>query len=388
MSPFSGGFEIFGVLLVILAIVVLWSTVKIVPQGKNYTVENFGRYTRTLQPGLHILIPVMERVGHRMNMKEQVLDIPSQDVITRDNAMVRVNGVTFFQVINAARAAYEVDQLEPSIVNLTMTNIRTVMGSMDLDELLSNRDQINAQLLQVLDQATEAWGIKVTRIEIKDIDPPRDLVDSMARQMKAEREKRAQILESEGLRQAAILRAEGEKLAVVLEAEGRREAAFRDAEARERSAEAEAKATQLVSDAISKGNVQAINYFVANNYVKALEALAKAPNQKVIMMPLEASAVIGSLAGLAQITGEAFGGGGGDPKPAPHRAAAFRAHSNGESPAILAMLRSSRWRCEPWVCRNSSGTLAPGTGSSSQSRCSRSSRSFRACISSGSASRR
>ncbi len=290
LSPFSGGFEIFGVLLVILAIVVLWSTVKIVPQGMNYTVENFGRYTRTLQPGLHILVPVMERVGHRMNMKEQVLDIPSQDVITRDNAMVRVNGVTFFQVINAARAAYEVDQLEPSIVNLTMTNIRTVMGSMDLDELLSNRDQINARLLQVLDQATEAWGIKVTRIEIKDIDPPRDLVDSMARQMKAEREKRAQILELEGLRQAAILRAEGEKLAVVLEAEGRREAAFRDAEARERSAEAEAKATQLVSDAISKGNVQAINYFVANNYVKALESLAKAPNQKVILMPLEASA--------------------------------------------------------------------------------------------------
>ena len=298
LYPLSGGFEIFGVLLIMLAIAALWSTVKIVPQGKNYTVENFGRYTRTLQPGLHILIPVMERVGDRMNMKEQVLDIPSQDVITRDNAMVRVNGVTFFQVLNAARAAYEVDQLEPSIINLTMTNVRTVMGSMDLDELLSNRDKINAQLLHVVDQATEAWGIKVTRIEIKDIDPPRDLVDSMARQMKAEREKRAQILESEGLRQAAILRAEGEKQAVVLEAEGRREAAFKDAEARERSAAAEAKATQLVSDAISAGNVQAINYFVANNYVKALEAIAYAPNQKVIMMPLEASSVIGSIAGL------------------------------------------------------------------------------------------
>ena len=307
VSSFSGGFEVFGVLLVILAIVILWSTVKIVPQGYSYTVENFGRYTRTLQPGLHILIPVMERVGRRMNMKEQVLDIPSQDVITRDNAMVRVNGVTFFQILNGARAAYEVDALEPSIINLTLTNIRTVMGSMDLDELLSNRDQINSRLLQVVDQATEAWGIKVTRIEIKDIDPPRDLVDSMARQMKAEREKRAQILESEGLRQAAILRAEGEKQAVVLEAEGRRESAFRDAEARERAAEAEAKATQMVSDAIAKGNVQAINYFVANNYVKALEALAKAPNQKVILMPLEASSVIGSLAGLAQITGEAFG---------------------------------------------------------------------------------
>ena len=315
INPFSSGFEVFGVLLIVLVIMTLWSTVKIVPQGKNYTVENFGRYTRTLQPGLHILIPVVERVGERLNMKEQVLDIPSQDVITRDNAMVRVNGVTFFQVLNAARAAYEVDQLEPSIINLTMTNVRTVMGSMDLDELLSNRDQINARLLLVVDQATEAWGIKVTRIEIKDIDPPRDLVDSMARQMKAEREKRAQILESEGLRQAAILRAEGEKQAVVLEAEGRREAAFKDAEARERSADAEAKATQLVSDAIAAGNVQAINYFVANNYVKALEALAKAPNQKVILMPLEASAVIGSIAGLAQITSEAFGG--GSPPAAP-----------------------------------------------------------------------
>jgi len=325
LNSFSSGFEVFGVLLVVLAIVILWSTVKIVPQGKNYTVENFGRYTRTLQPGLHILIPVMERVGNRMNMKEQVLDIPSQDVITRDNAMVRVNGVTFFQILNAARAAYEVDALEPSIINLTLTNIRTVMGSMDLDELLSNRDQINSRLLQVVDQATEAWGIKVTRIEIKDIDPPRDLVDSMARQMKAEREKRAQILESEGLRQAAILRAEGEKQAVVLEAEGRRESAFRDAEARERAAEAEAKATQLVSDAIAAGNVQAINYFVANNYVKALESLAKAPNQKVILMPLEASAVIGSLAGLAQITGEAFSGGSATQPTPPSRGSVPRA---------------------------------------------------------------
>lgn len=317
MNTGFGGFEILGLLLIGLAFAALWSTVKIVPQGMTFTVENFGRYTRTLSPGLHILIPVMERVGHRMNMKELVLDIPSQDIITRDNAMVRVDGVTFFQVLNAARAAYEVDQLEPSIINLTMTNIRTVMGSMDLDELLSNRDQINAKLLQVVDSATEAWGVKVTRIEIKDIAPPRDLVESMARQMKAERDKRAQILESEGLRQAAILKAEGEKQAVVLEAEGRREAAFKDAEARERAAEAEAKATQMVSDAIANGNVQAINYFVANNYVKALESLAKAPNQKVILMPLEASSVIGSLAGLAQITGEAFGGmGGGDtPKP-------------------------------------------------------------------------
>ena len=317
LNPFPGGFEIFGILLVFLVVAALWSTVKIVSQGSNFTVENFGRYTRTLQPGLHILIPFMERVGYRMNMKEQVLDIPSQDVITRDNAMVRVNGVTFFQIINAARAAYEVDELEMSIINLTMTNIRTVMGSMDLDDLLSNRDRINVQLLNVVDQATEAWGIKVTRIEIKDIDPPRDLVDSMARQMKAEREKRAQILEAEGHRAAEILRAEGDKQAIVLEAAGRREAAFRDADGREREGAAEAKATQLVSDAISKGNVQAINYFVANNYVKALESLAKAPNQKVIMMPLEASSVIGSIAGIAQITAEAFGGGGQGSTPPP-----------------------------------------------------------------------
>jgi regulator of protease activity HflC (stomatin/prohibitin superfamily) len=307
MSDF-GGFGFFGFILLAAAIWGLWSTVKIVPQGSNFTVENLGRYTRTLVPGMHILIPVLERVTHKLNMKEQVMDIPSQDVITRDNAMVTVDGVAFYQILNAAKAAYEVDNLEHSIVNLTMTNIRTVMGSMDLDELLSNRDQINHRLLQVVDAATESWGVKVTRIEIKDIAPPRDLIDSMARQMKAEREKRAQILESEGLRQAAILKAEGAKQAVVLEAEGRREAAYRDAEARERAAEAEAKATKMVSDAIAGGNVQAINYFVANNYMKALEALAKSPNQKIIMMPLEASSVIGSLGGIAQIASEAFGG--------------------------------------------------------------------------------
>ena len=308
MVPEISGFAVFVFALLALAVWVIWSIVKIVPQGFNYTVENLGRYTRTLTPGMHLLFPVVERVVHMMNMKEQVIDIPSQDVITRDNAMVRVDGVAFFQILNAAKAAYEIDLLEHSMVNLTMTNIRTVMGSMDLDELLSNRDRINAQLLNVVDLATEAWGVKVTRIEIKDIAPPRDLIDSMARQMKAEREKRAQILESEGLRQAAILKAEGGKQAVVLEAEGRKEAAFRDAEARERSAQAEAKATELVSTAIANGNVQAINYFVANNYVKALESLASAPNSKIIMMPLEASSVIGSLAGLAQITGEAFGG--------------------------------------------------------------------------------
>ena len=253
-----------------------------------------------------------------------MIDIPSQDVITRDNAMVRVDGVCFYQVMNAAKAAYQVDRLESAMVNLTLTNIRTVMGSMDLDELLSNRDQINVRLLRVVDAATEAWGVKVTRIEIKDIAPPRDLVDSMARQMKAEREKRAQILEAEGHRQAAILKAEGEKQAAVLESEGRKEAAFRDAEARERAAQAEAEATRMVSDAISKGSVQAINYFVANNYVKALEAIAKSPNQKIIMMPLEASSIIGSLGGLAAIASEAFG---------PHSSSQGRANS-GSVPKI------------------------------------------------------
>jgi regulator of protease activity HflC (stomatin/prohibitin superfamily) len=314
---FANGFQVVVVLLVLLALVVLWSTIKTVPQGYNYTVETFGRYTRTLMPGLHVLVPVMERIGWKMNMKEQVIDIPSQDIITRDNAMVTVDGVNFFQVLNAAKAAYEVDNLRGAIVNLTMTNIRTVMGSMDLDELLANRDQINARLLQVVDAATEPWGVKVTRIEIKDIAPPRDLVDSMARQMKAERDKRAQILEAEGHRQAAILQAEGEKQAVMLAAEGRKEAAFRDAEARERAAQAEAKATEMVSHAIASGNVQAINYFVANNYVKALEALAQSPNQKVLMMPLDAASVIGSLAGLAEITSEAFGKNGAGPGARP-----------------------------------------------------------------------
>lgn len=293
-------------IFVALVISALWSTVKVVPQGANFTVERFGKYTRTLQPGLHILVPFMERIAHRINMKEQVLDIPSQEVITRDNAMVRVDGVAFFQVLDAAQASYEVNNLEHAIINLTMTNIRTVMGSMDLDDLLSNRDEINAKLLHIVDDATDPWGVKVTRIEIKDIEPPRDLVDAMARQMKAEREKRAEILEAEGRRQSAILTAEGAKQSQILEAEGRKEATFRDAEARERAAQAEAKATELVSKAISEGDVQAINYFVANNYVDALKALASANNQKVMMIPLEASSVIGSLAGLTEITREAF----------------------------------------------------------------------------------
>ena len=294
----------------ILAILVLFAGVKTVPQGYNFTVERFGRYTRTLRPGLNLIIPFIDGIGKKLNMMEQVLDVPHQEVITRDNATVTVNGVNFYQVLDAAQAAYEVAQLEHAILNLTMTNIRSVMGSMDLDELLSNRDEINARLLRVVDTAVSSWGVKITRIEIKDIDPPTNLVDSMARQMMAEREKRALILESEGKRQSAILKAEGLKQSQVLEAEGRKEAAFRDAEARERSAEAEAKATQMVSEAISKGDVQAINYFVANNYIKALEGIATSPNQKVLMLPVEAASVIGAIGGIAEIAKETFGDSG------------------------------------------------------------------------------
>jgi regulator of protease activity HflC (stomatin/prohibitin superfamily) len=292
----------------VLAILVLFAGVKTVPQGYNFTVERFGRYIRTLKPGLNLIIPFIDAVGKRINMMEQVLDVPHQEVITRDNATVTANGVTFYQILDAAAAAYEVSNLDIAILNLTMTNIRSVMGSMDLDELLSNRDEINSRVLKVVDAAVAPWGLKITRIEIKDIDPPKDLVDSMGRQMKAEREKRALILEAEGKRQAAILQAEGAKQSQVLEAEGRREAAFRDAEARERAAEAEAKATQVVSQAIAAGDVQAINYFVANNYIKALESLARSPNQKVLMLPVEASSVIGAIGGIAEIARETFGG--------------------------------------------------------------------------------
>jgi regulator of protease activity HflC (stomatin/prohibitin superfamily) len=301
------GFSTFVVVILALAIVTVAMGVKSVPQGYEWTIERFGRYRTTIRPGLNLIIPYIDRVGHKLNMMETVFDIQSQEVITRDNAMVRADGVVFFQVLDAAKAAYEVNDLERAIDNLTMTNIRTVMGSMDLDELLSQRDKINAQLLIVVDSATTPWGVKVTRIEIKDIQPPQDLVDSMARQMKAEREKRAIILEAEGARQSEILRAEGEKQAVVLEAEGRKEAAFRDAEAREREAEAEAKATLMVSQAISKGDINAINYFVAQKYVDALQHIGSAPNQKLVLMPLEASGVIGSIAGLAEIAKEALG---------------------------------------------------------------------------------
>ncbi len=291
--------------LVVLAIVIVLMGVKTVEQGYELTVERFGRYTRSLRPGLNLIVPFIDRIGARMNMMEQVMDVPNQDVITRDNAMVAVDGVMFYQVLDAAKATYEVRNLELAALNLTMTNIRTVMGSMDLDELLSQRDRINAQLLHVVDEATSAWGVKVTRIEIRDITPPADLVDAMARQMKAEREKRAAILESEGVRQSEILRAEGEKQAAILEAEGRREAAFRDAEARERLAEAEAKATTMVSRAIAEGDVQAINYFVAQRYIDALAQIASADNSKVVLMPLEAAGVIGAVGGIAELVAKA-----------------------------------------------------------------------------------
>jgi regulator of protease activity HflC (stomatin/prohibitin superfamily) len=302
-----GGFSTFALVVLVLTVVTVIAGVKVVPQGYEWTVERFGRYRSTLRPGLNLIVPYIDRIGHKINMMETVFDIQSQEVITRDNAMVRADGVVFYQVLDAAKSAYEVNDLDRAINNLTMTNIRTVMGSMDLDELLSQRDKINAQLLVVVDAATTPWGVKVTRIEIKDIQPPQDLIDSMARQMKAEREKRAVILDAEGLRQSEILRAEGEKIAVMLDAEGRKEAAFRDAEARERAAEAEAKATQMVSEAISKGDVNAINYFVAQKYVDALQNIASAPNQKLILMPLEASGIIGSIAGIAELAKEALG---------------------------------------------------------------------------------
>lgn len=304
------GASIFVLVIVAVVIFYLLRAIRMVPQGFNYTVERFGKYVRTLPPGLGLIVPFIDKIGAKQNMMERVIQVPSQEVITRDNAMVTVDGVAFYQVLDAARATYEINDLQNAIINMTMTNIRTVMGSMELDSLLSQRDEINHRLLGVVDQATHPWGVKMTRIEIKDINPPRDLVDSMARQMKAEREKRASILEAEGLRQAAILKAEGEKQSVVLQAEGRREAAFKDAEARERAAEAEAKATEMVSLAISSGNVQAINYFVANNYMKALEAIAKSPNQKILMMPLDATSILGSIGGIAEIAREAFGDGG------------------------------------------------------------------------------
>ena len=290
-----------AIVLVILVFLILLKYVVIVQQGFEYTVENFGKYTRSLKPGFHILIPVFENVGRKINRKEQVLDVASQEVITKDNAMVTVNGVLFYQIQDAVKAAYQVDNLDFAIMNLVMTNIRTVIGSMEIDELLSQRNIINQRLLDVVDVATIPWGVKVTRVEIKDITPPKDLIDAMARQMKAERDKRANILEAEGLRQAEILKAEGEKQAVILEAEGNKEAAFREAEARERSAQAEATATKLVSDAIEKGNQNALSYFLGQKYIDALQGIVTSPNEKLLMLPVDATQVMGTIAGIAEI---------------------------------------------------------------------------------------
>ena len=301
----TGG-AIAAIVLLAYGLIFVLIMVKSVPQGENWTVERFGRYARTQRPGLRVIIPLIERIGAKINMMETVLNVPSQDVITRDNAMISADAIAFYQVVEAERAAYEVRNLVQSLENLTQTNIRSVIGAMDLDESLSNRDKINSRLLSVIDGAVKPWGVKVTRVEIKDLLPPPDISEAMARQMKAERDKRAEILQAEGEKQAAILRAEGLKASQILEAEGRRQSAFLDAEAREREAKAEAKATSLVSNSIASGNIHAVNYFIAQKYTEALGSIASSPNSKTIMMPLEASSVLGSVAGIAELAGQAI----------------------------------------------------------------------------------
>jgi regulator of protease activity HflC (stomatin/prohibitin superfamily) len=305
------GFDVFAIVFLALVVLALYAGIKTVPQGYHWTVERFGKYTKTLQSGLNPIIPFIDRIGRKVNIMEQVIDIPQQDVISKDNASVTVDGIAFFQVFDAAKASYEVADLHQAIIALTMTNIRSVVGGMDLDQMLSHRDEINERLLRVVDAAVSPWGVKVNRIEIKDIVPPADLVAAMARQMKAEREKRAEILMAEGQRQSAILKAEGDKQSQILEAEGRREAAFRDAEARERSAQAEAKATEMVSEAVAQGNIAAINYFIADKYLTAFGQFASSPNQKILILPFEASSVLGSLAGIGEIVKATFGDQGG-----------------------------------------------------------------------------
>ena len=311
VGGFISGGGVFVTVIVIFAILLIFSGVKTVPQGSQYTVERFGRFTKSLHPGLNFIVPFVDRVTHKVNMMEQVLDIDQQSVISKDNAAIVADGVVFYQVLDASQATYQVSHLDVAMRNLCLTNIRTVLGAMSLDEILSNRDDINAKLLGVVDAATDPWGVKVTRIEIKDLEPPKDLVEAMSRQMKAERQKRADILEAEGKRQSEILRAEGEKQAIILDAEGRKESAFRDAEARERLAQAEAKATELVSDAIKSGDAQAINYFVAQRYVEALQAIGTAENEKLVLLPMEASGILGSLAGIGELSKNVFG----DKKP-------------------------------------------------------------------------